>query len=72
MPTNDLTDGEAAGPVGYIALCLTHTRASYPIDELDTGLVMYVAPTQADVDHARHMTQVLNDPTVPTDHRETS
>jgi hypothetical protein len=59
MATNDLTETEVSGPVGYVALCLAHIRAGRPIDELDTGLVMYVAPTQADVDHARHMTQVL-------------
>ncbi|AEM87058.1 hypothetical protein [Streptomyces violaceusniger] len=59
MATNDLTEAEATGPVGYIALCLAHVRTGHAITELDTGLVMYVPPTQADVDNARHMAEVL-------------
>jgi hypothetical protein len=58
-PLNDLTPPEIFSPVGYLALCLAHIRAGYPITELGTGLVMYVAPTQAEVDHARHVAHVL-------------
>jgi hypothetical protein len=60
MSTNDLTETEVFGPVGYIAACLAHIRAGHPIEELDTGLVVYLAPTQAEVDQARHMVEVLN------------
>ncbi|MGW4139379.1 hypothetical protein ACWELV_21690 [Streptomyces mirabilis] len=59
MATNDLAEAEVFGPVGYIALCLAHLRAGYPISELDDGPVMYVAPTQADVDNARRMADIL-------------
>ena len=57
--SNNLTDGEGFGPVGYIAMCLAHIRAGYPIDELHTGHVLYVAPSQADVDYARRMAEHL-------------
>lgn len=60
--SNDLSEAEALGPTGYIALCLAHIRAGHPIDELATGLVVYVTPTQADVDNARHMAQVMEAP----------
>ncbi|MFJ4623069.1 hypothetical protein [Streptomyces sp. NPDC088812] len=56
---NDLTEAEVFGPVGYIAKSLAHLRAGHPIEELDTGLVLYVAPTQDDVDNARHMAEIL-------------
>lgn len=59
MPFNDLTDDEVFQPVGYIAACLAHIRAGHPIDELDTGLVIHAAPTQTEVDHARHMAEIL-------------
>ncbi|MGW1808254.1 hypothetical protein [Streptomyces sp. NPDC002078] len=52
---NDLTDEEIAGPVGYLATCLAHIRGGYPIEELDVPLVLYVAPTQTEVDQARRM-----------------
>ncbi|MFF4356902.1 hypothetical protein [Streptomyces sp. NPDC001604] len=55
MATNDITEDEAFGPVGYLANALAHLRAGHPIAELDVPLVLYVAPTQADVDNARHM-----------------
>lgn len=61
MATNDLTEVEAFGPVGYLALCLAHVRAGYPIAELDTPHVLHVTPTQADVDNARHMAQHLKE-----------
>ncbi|MFD8739397.1 hypothetical protein ACFV06_31425 [Streptomyces sp. NPDC059618] len=61
MSTNDLTEAEVFSHVGYIAACLAHLRAGHPIDELDTGLVIHVAPTQADVDNARHMVESLAD-----------
>lgn len=61
MPANDLTEVEADGPVGYLALCLAHIRAGHPITELGTGLVMYVAPTQAEVDYARQMAHRLGE-----------
>ncbi|WP_329220273.1 hypothetical protein [Streptomyces microflavus] len=59
MTTNDLTEAEAFGAVGYIARCLAHIRAGHPIAELDEPHVLYVAPTQADVDNARHMARRL-------------
>ncbi|MFJ5046400.1 hypothetical protein [Streptomyces sp. NPDC088719] len=55
QPANDLTEAEAFGPVGYIARSLAHIRAGHPITELDAPHVLYVAPTQADVNNARHM-----------------
>ncbi|ARI54573.1 hypothetical protein A6E92_22175 [Streptomyces sp. S8] len=55
MTANDLTEAEAFGPVGYIARSLAHLRAGHPIAELDEAHVLYAAPTQADVDNARHM-----------------
>lgn len=61
MAVNDLTEAELLSPVSYLALCLAHIRAGYPIAELDTPHVMYVAPTQADVDNARHMTNQLKE-----------
>jgi hypothetical protein len=60
VATNDLTEAETFGPVGYIALCLAHIRAGHPIADLDIPHVMSAAPTQADVDHARHMARHLN------------
>ncbi|MFH9293839.1 hypothetical protein [Streptomyces sp. NPDC017520] len=60
QPTNDLTEAEVVGAVGYLARSLAHLRAGHPITELDAPHVMYVAPTQADVDNARHMTGRLN------------
>ncbi|MET8134664.1 hypothetical protein ABZV24_22375 [Streptomyces sp. NPDC005251] len=59
MATNDLTEAEDFGHVGYLAKSLAHLRAGYPIGELDVPLVLYVAPTQADVDNARHMARIL-------------
>ncbi|MFE6194127.1 hypothetical protein [Streptomyces sp. NPDC057838] len=56
---NDITAEEIAGPVGYLAKCLAHIRAGHDIDGLETGLVLAAAPTQAEVDHARHMARVL-------------
>ncbi|MEV6833604.1 hypothetical protein AB0N17_03575 [Streptomyces sp. NPDC051133] len=56
---NDLTEAEVFGPVGYISRCLAHIRAGYPIDELDGLFVLYVTPTQADVEHARVMADAL-------------
>jgi hypothetical protein len=69
VTTNDLTEAEVFGPVGYLALCLAHIRAGHPIDELRTGLVVYVAPTQADVDNARHMAEHLASDTEGRYHR---
>lgn len=57
---NDLTETEVFGPVGYIALGLAHLRAGYPITELDIPHVIYVAPTQDEVDAARHMAARLD------------
>ncbi|MFF3891800.1 hypothetical protein ACFYY3_01070 [Streptomyces sp. NPDC001812] len=59
MATNDLTEAEIGGPIGYIALCLAHIRAGHPITELDIPHVIYVAPTQTEVDQARYMAQQL-------------
>lgn len=59
--TNNLTEAEIFGPVGYVALCLAHIRAGHPIAELDAPHVLYVAPTQSEVDQARHMARQLAD-----------
>lgn len=59
MAVNNLTETELRGTVGYVAACLAHIRAGHPIEELSTGHVLYVAPTQAEVDHARHMADRL-------------
>ena len=56
---NDITAEEVAGPVGYLAKCLAHIRAGHDIDGLETGLVLAEAPTQLEVDHARHMAMIL-------------
>ncbi|MEU3835571.1 hypothetical protein [Streptomyces microflavus] len=61
QPTNDLTEAEVFGPVGYIARSLAHLRAGHPITELDTPHVHYATPTQADVDNARHMNRHLKE-----------
>ncbi|MFC8408547.1 hypothetical protein ACFUG9_34030 [Streptomyces griseoincarnatus] len=57
--TNDITETEVAGPVGYLAKCLAHLRAGHDIDGLETGLVCAVAPTQLEVNHARRMAEAL-------------
>lgn len=59
MAVNNITEAEVFGPVGYIATCLAHVRAGHPIEDLDTGLVLYVTPTQTEVDQARHMAEIL-------------
>ncbi|MFI0139626.1 hypothetical protein [Streptomyces luteogriseus] len=56
---NDITAEEVGGSVGYLAKCLAHIRAGYDIDGLETGLVLVEAPTQLEVDHARHMARIL-------------
>lgn len=61
MAINNLTENEVFGPVGYLAACLAHIRTDHPIEELDTGLVVYAAPTQVEVDQARHMAAMLAD-----------
>ncbi|MEV7054105.1 hypothetical protein AB0N95_01370 [Streptomyces microflavus] len=55
MTANDLTEAEALSRVGYLARSLAHLRAGCPITELDEPHVHYAAPTQANVDNARHM-----------------
>ncbi|MER6601824.1 hypothetical protein [Streptomyces parvus] len=61
MTANDLTEAEVFGPVGYIARSLAHLRAGHPIADLDEPHVLCVAPTQADVDNARHMAKHLKE-----------
>ena len=56
---NNITEAEVFGPVGYLSICLAHIRAGHPIEDLDTGLVLYVTPTQTEVDQARRMAHVL-------------
>jgi hypothetical protein len=57
---NDLTEAEVFGPVGYIATCLAHIRTGHEINLIEYGCIA-VAPTQAEVDHARHMVETLAD-----------
>ena len=59
-PLNDITETEVFGAVGYLALCLSHIRAGYPIAELDIPHVIHVAPTQTEVDAARHMAHQIS------------
>ncbi|MYX15434.1 hypothetical protein GTY67_18925 [Streptomyces sp. SID8374] len=61
QPTNDLTEAEAFSSVGYLARSLAHLRAGHPITDLDEPHVLYVAPTQVDVDNARHMNQHIKE-----------
>ncbi|MGW6584433.1 hypothetical protein [Streptomyces globisporus] len=61
QPANDFSEAEVFGPVGYIARSLAHLRAGHPIADLDEPHVLYVAPTQADVDNARHMDKHLKE-----------
>ncbi|EGE43198.1 hypothetical protein GTY83_19190 [Streptomyces sp. SID4928] len=60
QPANDLTEAEVFGAVGYLARSLAHLGAGHSIADLDEPHVLYVAPTQADVDSARHMAGRLN------------
>jgi len=59
MAINDLTDEEIAGPVSYLAVCLAHIRIGMDIHGVETGLVVAAPPTQAEVNHARHMIRHL-------------
>ncbi|MEU2800230.1 hypothetical protein [Streptomyces sp. NPDC007117] len=61
QPPNDLTEAEVFGAVGYLARSLAHLRAGHPIADLDEPHVLYVAPTQADVNNARHMAKHLKE-----------
>lgn len=55
---NDLTEAEVFGPVGYISVCLAHIRAGRSIEDVEYGCIA-VAPTQAEVDQARRMAEVI-------------
>ena len=59
MATNDLTEDEIFGPVGYVAVCLAHIRAGHDICGVETGLICAAAPTQTEADHARRMIRNL-------------
>lgn len=56
---NDLTDAEVFGHVGYIATCLAHIRTGHEINLIEYGCIT-TAPTQAEVDQARHMSAILD------------
>ena len=58
MSTNNLTEDEVSAPVGYLAVCLAHIRIGHPLDAIEFGCIA-VAPTQAEVDQARRMAEVL-------------
>lgn len=57
---NNLTEAEVFGVVGYLATCLAHIRTGHEINLIEYGCIA-VAPTQAEVDQARHMTETLAD-----------
>ncbi|WP_405580711.1 hypothetical protein [Streptomyces sp. NBC_01092] len=58
MRTNDLTEAEVFGPIGYLATCLAHIRTGHEINLIEYGCIA-VAPLQVEVDNARHMVDVL-------------
>ncbi|MFF2385181.1 hypothetical protein [Streptomyces sp. NPDC058108] len=57
---NDITEAEVFGPVGYLATCLAHLRIGHEINLIEYGCIA-TAPTQTEVDLARHMAETLAD-----------
>lgn len=58
MATNDITEAEVFGPVGYLSVCLAHIRGGRSIEDIEYGCIA-VAPTQTEVDQARRMAEVI-------------
>lgn len=58
MATNDITEAEVFGPVGYLSVCLAHIRTGHPIEDVEYGCIA-ATPTQAEVDQARLMAAAL-------------
>lgn len=56
--TNNITETEVFGPVGYLSVCLAHIRAGHSIADVEYGCIA-VAPTQTEVDQARRMAEVI-------------
>lgn len=58
MAINDITEAEVFGLVGYLSVCLAHIRVGHSIEDVEYGCIA-VAPTQAEVDQARRMAEVI-------------
>lgn len=58
MRINDLTEAEVFGSIGYLATCLAHIRIGHEINLIEYGCIA-TAPTQVEVDNARHMAHTL-------------